>query len=303
MKALLVLVAVLAPSVANAQYNVPSQASGERGSVQIAAGGAEIITLPEGLKFGGELGASLDFMTSDPSLGGKPLKFTDLVLFRLHGLLAIGKRTEVFAGVDLLPKQPSFTDEHRWQGALAGARFVLPHSLSAYARGSFGPNLGHDGFWIAGEAAGQYKRDLAERVLYWESSLGVTYTKLLFDDRSTSVVQTDLLATTGIALRDSKNGIFAVWLSFGFHFPLVNSPTEQPDPPLVRPTDPQVRVGVFLGTVLGVTKTLDLFVEVSILDRGDVEDPATTLPILAGGFDQTRILFGFNRRFGTRERR
>lgn len=303
MKACIVVLAVLAPSIASAQYNVPSQASGERGSVQIAAGGAEIIEAPEKLSLGGELGASLDFMTSDPSLGGKSLKFTDVVLFRLHGLVAIGKRAELFAGTDLLPKQPSFTDEHRWQGALAGVRFVLPHALSAYARGSVGPNLEHDGFWIAGEAAGQYKRDLAERVLFWESSLGLTYTKLLFDDRSTSVFQTELLAQTGIALRDNKNGIFAVWLSFGFHFPLVNRPTEQPDPAPIRPTDPQVRVGVFLGTVLGVTKTLDLFVEVSILDRGDVADPATTLPILAGGFDQTRFLFGFNRRFGTRARK
>ncbi|HEY5938296.1 MAG TPA: hypothetical protein VIU61_26775, partial [Kofleriaceae bacterium] len=146
MKAVLVLVAVLAPTVANAQYNVPSQASGERGSAQIATGGAEIVQLPEKLQFGGELGASLDFMTSDPSLGGKPLEFTDLVLFRLHGLVAIGKRAEIFAGVDLLPKQPSFTDEHRWQGSLLGARMRVSKTLSAYVRGQFGPNLDHDGF-------------------------------------------------------------------------------------------------------------------------------------------------------------
>ena len=57
-----------------------------------------------------------------------------------------------------------------------------------------------------------------------------------------------------------------------------------------------------LGALVGVTKALDLFVEISMLDRGDLEDPSTTLPILSGGFDQQRLLFGFNRRFGTRRR-
>ena len=55
--------------------------------------------------------------------------------------------------------------------------------------------------------------------------------------------------------------------------------------------------------VLGVSKSVDLFAEVSVLDRGDLDAPATTLPILGGGFDQNRFVFGFNRRFGDRGRR
>ena len=35
----------------------------------------------------------------------------------------------------------------------------------------------------------------------------------------------------------------------------------------------------------------------ALLDRGDLEDGLTTLPILNGGFDQKQILFGFMRRF------
>jgi hypothetical protein len=54
--------------------------------------------------------------------------------------------------------------------------------------------------------------------------------------------------------------------------------------------------------VLGVSRSLDLFLELSILDRGDLDDATTTLPILGGGFDQNRIVFGFNRRFGARRR-
>src|SRR5207249_3957322 len=84
-------------------------------------------------QIGVELGASLDFMTSDPSLGGRELKFTDVVLFRVHGLVAIGHRLELFGGADLLAKQPSYTDELVWQGGLAGARYRISDAFSAYA--------------------------------------------------------------------------------------------------------------------------------------------------------------------------
>jgi len=100
------------------------------------------------------------------------------------------------------------------------------------------------------------------------------------------------MAQSGLAVRDTKQGAFAAWLLFTFDFPLVDS----------GPIDPQTRVGMQLGILLGVTKTLDLFLEYSILDRGDFDNPRTTLPILSGGFDQKRILFGFNHRFGDRRR-
>jgi hypothetical protein len=295
---------VLGTRVASAQYNVPSQASGDsRQGLVIAEDEREQPVEQPKTPIGWELGASLDFMTSDPSLRGEKLKFTDVVLFRVHGLVAIGRRLELFAGVDLLPKQPSFTDEHKWQGVLAGARLRFTNTVSAYARGQFGPNLDHDGFWTVGEAAIQYKRHLAEKVLFWESSVGNTYTQLFLDEPvDRPFYQVELLTQTGLAIRERK-GFFATWLSFAFHFPLVGRPTpEQPDLASGRSIDPQVRVGVSLGMLVGVTRTLDFFAEYSILDRGDLEDATTTLPILSGGFDQRRILFGFNRRFGKRRR-
>jgi hypothetical protein len=41
----------------------------------------------------------------------------------------------------------------------------------------------------------------------------------------------------------------------------------------------------------------DLFAELVVLDRGDLSHPATTLPILDGGFDQTHLVVGLTRRF------
>lgn len=299
--ALVVLASVRA---ASAQYNVPSQASGQAESIQIASDGpAHVKAQAPGRPLGWELGASLDFMTtSDPSLGGRKLKFTDVVQFRAHGLLAIGRRAEVFAGVDLLPKQPSYTDELVWQSALLGARYRFCDQWSAYARGQVGPGLDRDGYWATGEAAGQYKLDLAEKTLFWESALGATYTQLFPDAADRPFWQAELLARSGIAVRE-KRGIFATWLAFTFQFPLVARPLPSaPDPASGRALDPQTRVGVAFGMVLGVSRAVDLFLELSVLDRGDLDDPRTTLPILGGGFDQNRIVFGFNRRFGARRR-
>ena len=280
--------------VARAQYNVPAQVSGDSRERLVLAHDEEPREPREDTTpIGYELGGSFDFLTSDPTLANKSLKFTDVVFFRAHGLVAIGKQAELFFGVDLLPKQPSYTDESVWQGALLGTRFLFGERLAAYARGQFGPMLEKQGYWTIDEAAAQYRVDLADRELWWESTVGGTYTQLLPNMATAPrpIWMTELLAATGIAIRDRK-GMFATWLSFAFHFPLASHPSPE--------LDPQTRVDLDLGIVLGVSKTLDLFMQISILDRGDFENPATTLPILSGGFDQHRLVFGFNRRFGDR---
>ncbi|MBA3457224.1 MAG: hypothetical protein H0T42_29350 [Deltaproteobacteria bacterium] len=297
-----VLLGTTAPALA--QYNVPSQATGDSSRVLIAAPGSEqvIATTPPKRQLGYEFGASLDFLTRDRAPGEKALKFTDVVLFRVHGLLAIGSRGELFGGVDLLAKQPSYTNEHIWQGALLGARLGFTRELSGYVRAQGGPNLVRDGYWGMGEVAVQSKLHLAEKVMFWDSTLGGTFTQLFLDEPVTKRFwQAELLAETGLAIRE-RRGFFAMWLTFSFHFPLVGRPDlDAPDPDRGA-LDPQTRVGVALGVLAGVTKSLDFFLEVSTRDRGDLEDPQTTLPILSGGFDQQRILFGFNKRFGSRRR-
>ena len=96
---------------------------------------------------GWELGATLNFVTADESLGAREISFTDVVLLRLHGLVSLGGSVELFVGTDLLPKQPSYTDELAWQGALAGVRFSLGKGFAAWARGQVGPQLGSQG-WL-----------------------------------------------------------------------------------------------------------------------------------------------------------
>lgn len=289
-----ILVVVLAVSrAASAQYNVPAQASGDArmSKIEIASDGTPAPKL-EQTPIGYEFGAGLDFITSDPSLGDHRLKFTDVVLFRVHGLVSIGRRTEVFGGVDLLPKQPSYTDELVFQGALAGWHYRISDALAVYARGDTGPLLEKTGWWVGGESALQYRVDLADHALFWENALGGTYTRLLTDAAMNRAWLGELMAQSGLAVRDTKKDEFAVWMLFTYNVPLADH----------GPIDPQNRLGMQMGLSLGVSRSLDLFLQYSILDRGDLENPRTTLPILSGGFDQKRILFGFNTRFGDRRR-
>jgi hypothetical protein len=63
----------------------------------------------------------------------------------------------------------------------------------------------------------------------------------------------------------------------------------------MMPIDPQARVDFHLGSVLALVPDWDLFVDFAVIDRGDLSNASTRLPILDGGFDQEQILFGITR--------
>jgi len=296
--ALWALAVVAFPRAAFAQYSVPSQAASSSERVGTARSKVrEELVSPDGW----EVGASLNFITSEPSLGGEDLKFTDMVLLRLHGLVSVGGSVELFGGTDVLPKQPSYTDELVWQGALGGARFKVGDSFAAWIRATGGPQLDQSGWWLGGNAALQYKLAL-EKVLFFEAALGWGHSQLLFDEDTDGAFFLDEIFTqVGIALRDPKNGHFGAWLMFDYFVPVLSSP-DTADPVSGGFLDPQPRVNFHLGGLIGVSESVDLFIEWSILDRGEIESGPTTLPILNGGFDQKQLLFGFMRRFGRETR-
>ncbi len=290
---------------ATAQYSVPSQASRSSDEVQIAYGNdTEIVKRPEQRSLPWELGASLNFITSsEESLGGRKVALTDVMLLRLHAMISLG-RFELFAGSDILPKQPSYTNEHVWQGSLAGLKTVVNKNISVWARGQGGPQLDKAGFWLGGDAAAQYHYELQD-VLFFESSLGFAHTHLLFkEDVSRQFFVDEVFTTVGLALRDPDRGKFGVWLNFDYYYPVFHRPTNgNPDPQTLGSLDPQPRVNMHIGAVGAITDTVSLFVDYSILDRGDLEEPTTTMPILNSGFDQRQIIFGFMRHFGREKRR
>ncbi len=300
--ALLSLLVTLAfTATSHAQYSVPSQASSvDSDEILIATGIIKSAPEKKERSLPWEIGASLNFLTSAPSLGGEQLAFTDVMLLRLHALMSLG-RYDLFMGGDLLPKQPSYTNELVWQGALVGMRTSLGESSAAWVRAQGGPQLGRNGYWLNAEAAAEYRYAL-QRELFFESSLGWSHSQLSFkEDVDRLFFVEEVFTKVGLALRDPRRGKFAVWLNFDYYLPVVSGPgPDDADPLTGASLDPQPRVNVHLGALGAITKTVDLFVEYSILDRGDLEDPTTTLPILHRGFDQKQIIFGFMRHFGRR---
>ena len=87
-------------------------------------------------------------------------------------------------------------------------------------------------------------------------------------------------------------------------FQLLATRGQNPDAPSRTDTlflDPSVQLGLYVGGVVSPRgSNWDLFVVYSFVDRGDLERPETTLPILDGGFDQRQLAIGVQHRFGAK---
>jgi hypothetical protein len=281
-------------TAARAQYAVPSQVTDREGAAAKSSGP----TRSAGPAHDYSLGASFNFVTSERALGGRDLDFTDLMLLRVHTAFAWANGFELFAGTDVLPKQPSYTDEYFWQGALLGAQYSFESlPLALWLRAEGGPQIGRDGEWLTSDAAARYRLELAKE-LFFEATLGGTYNQLFFTPkRDQGFWFVEVLTQVGLAIRDKK-GQGAIWMFFDMHFPVAKNPRRaDADPETGAYLDPQNRVSFHLGGTVRITDTVGLFAEWTILDRGDLSRPATLLPAVNGGFDQRQLIFGFVKHF------
>jgi hypothetical protein len=244
------------------------------------------------------VGADLSFLTADAGLDGEELRFTDVVLFRPRARYTAGNRVELFAGTTLLPKQPSFTDELVWQSGHLGALIGLGGRLAAFAQAAGGALTDGAGWWAGFDAGVQARKSLDE-IIVLQGALGGASSLLFFDQDTEEAFWFAELAAHGEILFQAPDEILAGWIGVDYRVPVAHAP-DAPDPLSGGSLDPQPRVNFHLGFALTFLDDWDLFTVVAILDRGDVADPATTLPILEGGFDQRHFVFGLLRRFQTR---
>jgi hypothetical protein len=243
------------------------------------------------------VGADLSFLTADAGLGGEQIHFTDVVLFRPRARYTAGKRVELFAGTTLLPKQSSFTDELVWQGGHVGTLIGLGPRLAGFAQVSGGVLTDRAGWWGGFDIGVQARKSL-EEIVVLQGALGGATSLLFFDDDTEESFWFAELAAHGEVLFQMPE-ILAGWIGADYRVPVAHGP-DAPDPVSGAYLDPQPRVNFYLGGALTFLDDWDLFAEFAILDRGDIADPATTLPILEGGFDQRQFVFGLIRRFQTR---
>jgi hypothetical protein len=258
-----------------------------------ARAGSSMLMLPGSLT----VGADLSFLTADAGLDGEQIRVTDVVLFRPRVRYTPHDRVELFAGTTLLPKQSSFTDELVWQGGHAGALVHLGEHVAGFAQAAGGPLTNSAGWWTGFDVGVQARKNL-EEIVVLQGALGGAASLLLFDEDTEEAFWFAELAAHGEILFQGPE-IIAGWIGVDYRVPVAHAP-DAPDPLTGGYLDPQPRVNFHIGGALVFLDDWDLYAEFAILDRGDIADPATTLPILEGGFDQQQFVFGLLRRFQTR---
>jgi hypothetical protein len=292
----------LAPRAARGQYNVPRQTTHDTRSLEEPCLTDECwcgrsqcssyVPSPPSLA-GSELGASVDLVMASEGTAVPPLDLLDLAVLRIHWLVNVGRRAELFGGFDVLLAQPGSMDESRWQRALVGVRARATSHVAGHARVQLGDSLDGAGLWGQVEAAAELRVDAPRFWLSWDSVLGGTYTRSPTDTDHT-VDLAEVLAQTGLVLRARRSGKplpVCGWWSLDFHVPVID---------LADGHDPRLRVGMSQGMLVALGGGLDIFIEQVASGRGDRDDAATILPNLFDGFPILRWRVGFNRRFGTR---
>ena len=256
-------------------------ASGVRGVAK------EWMILPEGQV----LGAELRFLTSKPSLGEAALEFSDVAILSLSVKSSVYGKAEVFGSVDILPKQPSWTDEKVWQGASLGLRGQLgKRQVAIAARASGGPMLGDLGYWGAATATINARKRL-HSIMTFEGALAGTGTYLLPSSETRDPAWLVETSVAGSVLFRDPYGHVGGWVGVGYSLPIADKGR---DPLTDTALDPQPRIDLHLGGVVSIVDQWDLFADYAVIDRGDMGAMATRLPILDGGFDQRQLIIGLS---------
>jgi hypothetical protein len=241
---------------------------------------------------GGELSAQMRFITADAMFGPRDeLEFTDLALFGISARWSAFSRLELGASVDLLPKQPSNADEKPWQSVGFSLRSPLGQHIAMQVSGGGGHLLNHSGKWTRESFTVEWKKAVDPRFLAFDVQAGVNGLGVDAPSTTSSAFLTEVAIST-TALFHDPGGHWGAWLGIGYAVPVQASGR---DPTTDMKIDPQPRLNFHTGTVLSLVPKWDLFVDLGVIDRGDMADPATRLPILDGGFDQTQIIFGITR--------
>jgi hypothetical protein len=238
-----------------------------------------------------EMGGELVFLTADRDLLGEELKFTDVAIMPLHVRMAVSQWLELSAGTGLLIKQSEGMDEPVWQGANGGLRVPFGAHFAASVQLAGGPLMfGRGHFWE--QESSLLARFAANEWLRFELRAGHTLTALRYDNGSSTLHE--LMTHAEVQFGEKEGG---GWVGVDYYIPLVSSTR-------ANAFDPNTRINLMVGCVLSPRRTgWDLYLSYGIVDRGSVERPGSTVPILTGGFDQRQFALGVQHRFDLFDRK
>jgi hypothetical protein len=246
----------------------------------------DFLVLPDGA----ELGGRLRMVTADEGLGVGRIKLTDLALLDVNAQWAFARGFELDGTFSVLPKQPSATREHVWQGGSLAVRHDLWTRTAVAVSGSTAPLLGLPGFELGAAAFLMHKHRLNEFVSFaLAGGASSTFLRPEMTDDQPYLFEGAGHAAVHVAFDHMWGG----WMGAGYALPVFH---RGHDPVSAMSLDPQPRLDLNLGTAIQLADKWDLSIELTIIDRGDGANPATRLPILDGGFDQIQLGVGISRR-------
>lgn len=242
-----------------------------------------------------EVAGELAFITSEPLLTAEETRFSDLGLLRLRVRRSLSDRIEAYLKTALLAKQPSPSDEPIWQSGSLGLRAEVAEQFALGLGGDLGLLMGKQGWWWSVTPSALYKHE-ASRHLRFLLGAGGTFTLLRFDRAVSEPYWLQELNADAEVQAGDENAAF--WVGAHYSVPLASNPSAANADRTHGFLDPQVRLGLDVGGSMSLSADdWNAYAVYSIVDRGELESPATLLPILDGGFDQRQLVIGVQYRF------
>lgn len=239
-----------------------------------------------------ELGGELVFLTAEEDLRLEPVRFTDVGLLPLFARLGVARWLEVDAGTEILIKQPEALNERLWQSAFTGLSVPFGSVFGGSVCGTYGKLMEHQGRYWQLESSLLAKPSALDW-LRFELSAGHLATAVDYRrDRVRLDWLHELVAHGEVQFGEDEGG---AWIATDYALPVAHSTASSAERPAM---DPNVRLNLQLGAVISPQHTnWDLYAVWAIVDRGSVDAPGSTLPILDGGFDEQRWVLGVQHRF------
>jgi hypothetical protein len=255
------------------------------------------IVMPSGhLEVAGEMA----FFMSQPSPHAPRLALTDLALFRLDLRRSFADWLELYAGVDVLPKQPTSTHALLFQGAHFGAQAEVVKGFAAGLGIAAGPLFGADGAFYRTGPGLSWKPSVSE-YLRFVVGLGNSWTFLDYQPKTSSAFWLGEVVSHAETQIGDDNA--SMWVGMDYAVPFASRPHAAAADDQRGYLNPQVRLNLEVGGALSLhADGWDVYASYTIVDRGELDKPETTLPILDGGFDQQQVVVGVEYRFEPKRR-
>lgn len=255
------------------------------------------IVMPSGhLEVAGEMA----FVISKASPYAERMALTDLALFRLNLRRSFADWLELYGGMDALPKQPTSTDAAPFQGVHLGVQAEFAKGFGASLGVAAGPLFGADGVFYRSGPGLCWKPTVSE-YLRFVVGAGNAWTILDYQGATSPAFWLGEVVTHAETQFGDENA--SMWVGMDYAVPFASRPRRSAPDAVHGYLDPQVRLSLEVGGAMSLhADGWNVYASYTIIDRGELDKPATTLPILDGGFDQQQIAIGVEYRFEPKRR-